>query len=562
MQLNGSQILIECLLEQGVDTIFGYPGGAILNVYDELYRYQDRLRHILTSHEQGASHAADGYARATGKVGVCMATSGPGATNLVTGIATAYMDSVPMVAITCNVTLPLLGKDSFQEVDISGVTMPITKHSFIVKDVNDLASAIRMAFKIAQTGRPGPVLVDIPKDVTAAVTEFEPKTPEIIPRKTDTIRESDIEAVLQAIRGSERPMIFVGGGNVLSGDSAELKEFVKKVDAPVTDTLMGKGAFDGTDEYYMGMLGMHGTKAANLSVTECDLLIALGVRFSDRVVGKSDKFAYHAKIVHIDIDAAEVNKNIQVDYSIIGDLKSILEILNKKLENQYHRAWIDKVLARKAAMPMRYRDDVLTGPYIIERIHELTGGDAIISTDVGQHQMWAAQYFSYRNPRTLLTSGGMGTMGYGLGACIGAKVGMPDKHVFNIAGDGCFRMNMNELATASRYQIPIIQVIFDNHALGMVRQWQTLFYGKRYSNTILEDQVDYVKVSEALGAKAYEVTSRDEVDDVIREAMSCDGPVVINCVLDQDDKVWPMVAPGAPIEESFAEEDLVDKDNI
>lgn len=562
MQLNGSQILIECLLEQGVDTIFGYPGGAILNVYDELYRYQDRLHHILTSHEQGASHAADGYARATGKVGVCMATSGPGATNLVTGIATAYMDSVPMVAITCNVTLPLLGKDSFQEVDISGVTMPITKHSFIVKDVNDLAAAIRSAFKIAQTGRPGPVLVDIPKDVTAAVTEFEPKTPEIIPRKTDTIRESDIDAVLQAIRGSERPMIFVGGGNVLSGDSAELKEFVKKVDAPVTDTLMGKGAFDGTDEYYMGMLGMHGTKAANLSVTECDLLIALGVRFSDRVVGKSDKFAYNAKIIHIDIDAAEVNKNIQVDYSIIGDLKSILEILNKKLENQYHRAWIDKVLARKAAMPMRYRDDVLTGPYIIERIYELTGGDAIISTDVGQHQMWAAQYFSYRNPRTLLTSGGMGTMGYGLGASIGAKVGVPDKHVFNIAGDGCFRMNMNELATASRYKIPIIQVIFDNHALGMVRQWQTLFYGKRYSNTILEDQVDYVKVSEALGAKAYEVTSRDEVDGVIREAMSCDGPVVINCVLDQDDKVWPMVAPGAPIEESFAEEDLVDKESI
>ena len=562
MQLNGSQILIECLLEQGVDTIFGYPGGAILNVYDELYRYQDRLRHILTSHEQGASHAADGYARATGKVGVCMATSGPGATNLVTGIATAYMDSVPMVAITCNVTLPLLGKDSFQEVDISGVTMPITKHSFIVKDVNDLAAAIRSAFKIAQSGRLGPVLVDIPKDVTAAVTEFEPKTPEIIPRKTDTIRESDIEAVLQAIRSSERPMIFVGGGNVLSGDSAELKEFVKKVDAPVTDTLMGKGAFDGTDEYYMGMLGMHGTKAANLSVTECDLLIALGVRFSDRVVGKSDKFAYNAKIVHIDIDAAEVNKNIQVDYSIIGDLKSILEILNKKLENQYHRAWIDKVLARKAALPMRYRFDVLTGPYIIERIYELTGGDAIISTDVGQHQMWAAQYFSYRNPRTLLTSGGMGTMGYGLGACIGAKVGMPDKHVFNIAGDGCFRMNMNELATASRYKIPIIQVIFDNHALGMVRQWQTLFYGKRYSNTILEDQVDYVKVSEALGAKAYEVTSRDEVDGVIREAMSCDGPVVINCVLDQDDKVWPMVAPGAPIEESFAEEDLVDKETI
>lgn len=556
MQLNGSQILIECLLEQGVDTIFGYPGGAILNVYDELYRYQDKLRHVLTSHEQGASHAADGYARATGRVGVCMATSGPGATNLVTGIATAYMDSVPMVAITCNVTLPLLGKDSFQEVDIAGVTMPVTKHSFIVKDVNDLADAVRRAFKIAQTGRPGPVLVDIPKDITAAVTEFTPQTPELIQRKTDTIRESDIEDVLQAIRRSEKPMIFVGGGNILSEDSAELREFVKKVDAPVTDTLMGKGAFDGTDEYYTGMLGMHGTKTANLSVTECDLLIALGVRFSDRVTGNAKKFAYNAKIIHIDIDAAEINKNIQVDYSIVGDLKSILEILNKKLENQYHKPWIDKVLARKAALPMRYRDDVLTGPYIIERINELTGGDAIISTDVGQHQMWAAQYFQYKTPHTFLTSGGMGTMGYGLGASIGAKVGRPDKHVFNIAGDGCFRMNMNELATASRYNIPIIQVIFDNHALGMVRQWQTLFYGKRYSNTILEDKVDYVKVSEALGAKAYQITKREEADEVIKTAMESEEPVVINCVLDQDDKVWPMVAPGAPIEEAFAEEDL------
>lgn len=562
MQLNGSQILIECLLEQGVDTVFGYPGGAILNVYDELYRYQDKLRHVLTSHEQGASHAADGYARATGKVGVCMATSGPGATNLVTGIATAYMDSVPMVAVTCNVALPLLGKDSFQEVDIAGVTMPITKHSFIVKDVNQLAETVRRAFKIAQSGRPGPVLVDVTKDVTAAVTEFTPQTPEILPRKTDTIREGDLEAVIQAIRSSERPMIFVGGGNTISGDSAELKEFVKKVDAPVTDTLMGKGAFDGTDEYYTGMLGMHGTKTANLSVTECDLLIALGVRFSDRVLGNAERFAYNAKIIHIDIDAAEINKNIQVDYSIVGDLKSILEILNKKLENQYHKPWIEKVLARKAALPMKYREDVLTGPYVIERISELTGGDAIITTDVGQHQMWAAQYFKYKSPRTFLTSGGMGTMGYGLGACIGAKVGMPDKLVFNIAGDGCFRMNMNELATASRYNIPIIQVIFDNHALGMVRQWQTLFYGKRYSNTILRDKVDYVKVSEALGAKAFEITRREEVDDVIRAAMEAKEPVVINCVLDQDDKVWPMVAPGEPIEESFTEEDLANKYNI
>ena len=556
MQLNGSQILIECLLEQGVDTIFGYPGGAILNVYDELYRYQDKIRHVLTSHEQGASHAADGYARSTGKVGVCMATSGPGATNLVTGIATAYMDSVPMVAITCNVGLPLLGKDSFQEVDIAGITMPITKHSFIVKDINDLAKVVRRAFAIAQTGRPGPVLVDITKDVTAAVTEFTPQTPDLIQRQTDTICEKDIEDVLQAIRKAEKPMIFVGGGCILSGASAELKEFVKKVDAPVTDTLMGKGAFDGTDEYYTGMLGMHGTKTANLSVTECDLLLALGVRFSDRVTGNAKKFATNAKIVHIDIDAAEINKNIQVDYSIVGDLKAVLEILNKKLENQYHKAWIDKVLARKVALPMTYREDVLTGPYVIERINEATQGDAIITTDVGQHQMWAAQYYQYKNPRSFLSSGGMGTMGYGLGACIGAKVGNPDKTVFNIAGDGCFRMNMNELATASRYDIPIIQVVFDNHALGMVRQWQTLFYGKRYSSTILQDKVDYVKVSEALGAKAFLVTKREEVDDVLKQAMQEKGPVVICCVLDQDDKVWPMVAPGEAIEKAFTEEDL------
>ena len=556
MQLNGSQILIECLLEQGVDTIFGYPGGAILNVYDELYRYQDKIRHILTSHEQGASHAADGYARSTGKVGVCMATSGPGATNLVTGIATAYMDSVPMVAITCNVGLPLLGKDSFQEVDIAGITMPITKHSFIVKDIKDLAKVVRRAFAIAQTGRPGPVLVDITKDVTAAVTEFTPQTPDLIQRQTDTICEHDIEAVLQAIRKAEKPMIFVGGGCILSGASAELKEFVKKVDAPVTDTLMGKGAFDGTDEYYTGMLGMHGTKTANLSVTECDLLLALGVRFSDRVTGNAKKFATNAKIVHIDIDAAEINKNIQVDYSIVGDLKAVLEILNKKLENQYHKAWIDKVLARKEALPMTYREDILTGPYVIERINAATQGDAIITTDVGQHQMWAAQYYQYKNPRSFLSSGGMGTMGYGLGACIGAKVANPDKAVFNIAGDGCFRMNMNELATASRYDIPIIQVVFDNHALGMVRQWQTLFYGKRYSSTILRDKVDYVKVSEALGAKAFLVTKREEVDDVLKQAMQEKGPVVICCVLDQDDKVWPMVAPGEAIEKAFTEEDL------
>ena len=555
MQLNGSQIIIECLLEQGVDTIFGYPGGAILNVYDELYRYQDRIRHILTSHEQGAAHAADGYARATGRVGVCMATSGPGATNLVTGIATAYMDSVPLVAITCNVNLPLLGKDSFQEVDIAGITMPITKHSFIVKDVENLAAVMRRAFKIAQTGRPGPVLVDVTKDVTGAITDFAPQTPDIIPRQVDTIDQHDIEDVLSVIRKSEKPMIFVGGGAVISGAEKELAEFVQKVDAPVTDTLMGKGAFDGTDPYYTGMLGMHGTKTANLSVTESDLLLVLGARFSDRVTGNASKFAYNAKIVHIDIDPAEINKNIQVDYSIIGDLKSILEILNKKLEQQFHKAWIDRVMARKEALPMTYKTDVLTGPYVVERVSEITNNEAIITTDVGQHQMWAAQYYKYRRPRQLLTSGGMGTMGYGLGACIGAKTAMPDKVVINMAGDGCFRMNMNEIATATRYNIPIVQIIFNNHALGMVRQWQTLFYGRRYSQTILEDKVDYCKVSEAMGAKAIRVTKREEVDDAIRTAIEANEPYVIEVVIDHDDKVWPMVAPGAAIEDSFDEKD-------
>ena len=555
MQLNGSQIIIECLLEQGVDTIFGYPGGAILNVYDELYRYQDRIRHILTSHEQGAAHAADGYARATGRVGVCMATSGPGATNLVTGIATAYMDSVPLVAITCNVNLPLLGKDSFQEVDIAGITMPITKHSFIVKDVENLAAVMRRAFKIAQTGRPGPVLVDVTKDVTGAITDFAPQTPDIIPRQVDTIDQHDIEDVLSVIRKSEKPMIFVGGGAVISGAEKELAEFVQKVDAPVTDTLMGKGAFDGTDPYYTGMLGMHGTKTANLSVTESDLLLVLGARFSDRVTGNASKFAYNAKIVHIDIDPAEINKNIQVDYSIIGDLKSILEILNKKLEQQFHKAWIDRVMARKEALPMTFKTDVLTGPYVVERVSEITNNEAIITTDVGQHQMWAAQYYKYRRPRQLLTSGGMGTMGYGLGACIGAKTAMPDKVVINMAGDGCFRMNMNEIATATRYNIPIVQIIFNNHALGMVRQWQTLFYGRRYSQTILEDKVDYCKVSEAMGAKAIRVTKREEVDDAIRTAIEANEPYVIEVVIDHDDKVWPMVAPGAAIEDSFDEKD-------
>ncbi|MDF2586177.1 MAG: ilvB [Anaerocolumna sp.] len=556
MQLTGSQVLVECLKEQGVDTIFGYPGGSVLNIYDELYRHQDEIKHILTSHEQGASHAADGYARSTGKVGVCLATSGPGATNLVTGIATAYMDSVPIVAITGNVTVNLLGKDSFQEVDIAGITMPITKHNFIVKDVNRLADTLRRAFEIAQTGRPGPVLVDIAKDVTANKTEYTKADIKKVERIKETITDDDISIALQMIKEAKKPMIFVGGGAVISDAEKELKEFVKKVDAPVTDTLMGKGAFDGEDSYYTGMLGMHGTKTANLSVTECDLLITIGARFSDRVTGNASKFAKNAKILQIDIDPAEINKNVLAYHSVIGDIKEVLTVLNEKIEQHDNKEWIDHVMEMKDKFPLKYNHEVLTGPYILEKLYDVTNGDAIVTTEVGQHQMWASQFYKYKKPRTFITSGGLGTMGYGLGACIGAKVGNPEKIVVNIAGDGCFRMNMNEIATAARYNIPIIQIVFNNHVLGMVRQWQTLFYGQRYSQTTLNDGVDFVKLAEAMGAKAYRITKREEVEDVLKEAIALNQPVVIDCMIPSDDKVWPMVAPGAAIEEVFTEEDL------
>ena len=556
MKLNGSEIIIECLKEQSVDTVFGYPGGAILNVYDALYKHADEITHILTSHEQGAAHAADGYARATGKVGVCMATSGPGATNLVTGIATAYMDSVPMVAITANVTVPLLGKDSFQEVDIAGIAMPITKHSFIVKDVHKLAETLRKAFVIAKEGRPGPVLVDVTKDVTAAVCDYVKETPQPILRKTDSIQEADVLHAVEMIQASKKPYIFVGGGAIAAEASEELRKFVKKVDAPVTDTLMGKGAFDGTDPLYSGMLGMHGTKASNYGVSECDLLVVIGARFSDRVTGNTRKFASKAKILHIDIDAAEINKNIKADASVIGDALEILKRINATLEQCDHAEWIAHIQEYKDKYPMQFNQNVLNGPLIVEKIFEVTKGDAIIATDVGQHQMWAAQHYKFRNPRTLITSGGLGTMGYGLGAAIGAKVGCRDKVVINIAGDGCFRMNMNELATATRYNIPVIEVIFDNHVLGMVRQWQDLFYGKRYSSTILDDKVDYAKIAEAMGAKAYTITKPEEVEPVLKEAIELNIPVLINCELCRDDKVFPMVAPGAPISEAFDREDL------
>ena len=556
MKLNGSEIIVECLKEQNVDTIFGYPGGAILNVYDALYKHSDEITHILTSHEQGASHAADGYARATGKVGVCFATSGPGATNLVTGIATAYMDSIPVVAITCNVTVPLLGKDSFQEIDIAGVTMPITKHNFIVKDVTKLADVIRAAFRIAKEGRPGPVLIDVTKDVTAAECDYIKETPKTIERQTDTIKEEDVERAVEMIKVSKRPYVFVGGGVIASDASDELARFVKKIDAPVADSLMGKGAFDGTDPHYTGMLGMHGTKTSNFGVSECDLLIAIGARFSDRVTGNANKFAKNAKILHFDIDAAEINKNIHSDASVVGDALEILKRVNAKLEQQDRHEWLEHIHDYEKQYPMAYRKDCLNGPLIMEKIYELTKGEAIISTDVGQHQMWAAQHYKYKKPRTLLTSGGLGTMGYGLGAAIGAKVGCKDKTVINIAGDGCFRMNMNEVATATRYNIPVIEIIFNNHVLGMVRQWQNLFYNQHYSQTILDDAVDFVKLAQALGAEGIRVTTKEEFADAFAKAVKMQRPVVLDCQIDQDDKVWPMVAPGAAISEVFDEMDL------
>lgn len=556
MQMTGSQILIECLKEQGVDTVFGYPGGAILNVYDELYRHRGEIRHVLTSHEQGASHAADGYARATGRVGVCLATSGPGATNLVTGIATAYMDSVPLVAITCNVGVSLLGKDSFQEVDIAGITMPITKHNFIVKDVHRLADTLRRAFAIAKSGRPGPVLVDIPKDVTAATAAFEnrPLTP--LSKKKEKISQESLEKAARMIRASKRPYIFVGGGAVISGAAEELATFAGLVDAPVCDSLMGKGAFDGDDPAYSGMLGMHGTKASNFGVSRCDLLIAIGTRFSDRVIGNPKAFARDAKILHIDIDPAEINKNIVVNADVIGDVREVLMALNRLLEPCEHTDWKREVEEAKERFPLTYDRSELSGPYLVEKICEKTRGDAIIVTEVGQHQMWAAQYYRFHRPRQFLTSGGLGTMGYGLGAAIGAQIGCPDKQVINIAGDGCFRMNMNEIATAVREHLPLIEVIVDNRVLGMVRQWQDLFYGKRYSQTILSDNIDYVKLAEAMGATAYAASTKEEFDAALDAALAVKGPVLIDAHINSDFKVWPMVAPGKSISQAFDKKDL------
>ena len=551
MELTGSQILLECLKEQGVDTIFGFPGGAVLYIYDEIYRQLDHFQHILTSHEQGASHAADGYARSTGKVGVCIATSGPGATNLVTGIATAHMDSIPMVAITGNVPVGLLGRDSFQEVDIAGITAPVTKHNYIVKDVKDLANIVREAFQIAQSGRPGPVLIDIPKDVSINTADYTYQKPAPIIKSTETINPRDIDEAIRLINESEKPYIFAGGGVVISNAKDEMVEFAEKIQAPVTCSLMGMGGFPGQHPFYTGMIGMHGTKASNIGVQKCDLLIAIGARFSDRVTGNTDKFAQNAKVIHIDIDPAEINKNVNVDQDIIGDVKEVLAALNEKLQQQNHDEWMDEIDTIHKTYPLVYPEG-LTGQYTIEKLYEITGGDAIITTEVGQHQMWAAQYYRFKDPRYFLTSGGLGTMGYGTGAALGAQAGNMDKTVVNIAGDGSFRMNLNEMITAARYKLPIKVLVINNNVLGMVRQWQTIFYDQRYSFTHLDD-INYNSLADAFGVSCVTIDKKEDVEMKLKEALAIEGPVIINCVIHMDEMVYPMVAPGAAIDELITE---------
>lgn len=555
MKLNGATILIECLKEQGVDTVFGFPGGAVLNIYDALYLAKDKITHILTSHEQGASHAADGYARATGRVGVCIATSGPGATNLVTGIATAYMDSVPMVAITGQVSTALLGKDSFQEVDITGITMPVTKHNYIVKDVTKLADIVREAFKIAKEGRPGPVLIDICKDVTAAITDYEPKMPETPAEPPLGVSEDALREAAEIINRAARPVILSGGGVSIAGAGEELLALAERAGIPVTTTLMGLGSFPGTHELFMGLVGMHGAKTSNLAVSEADLFIAVGARFSDRVISNVKKFAPGAEIMHIDIDPAEIGKNISVHYPLAGNIKIILKLLAQSVEKRGKTEWNARIDAWKSQYPLKYvKEGSLKPHYIVERIYELTAGDALITTEVGQNQLWAAQFYKYTKPRQFISSGGLGTMGYGLGACIGAQLGRPEKKVINIAGDGSFRMNCTELATAVEYKLPIIIAILNNHVLGMVRQWQDLFYDGRFSATTIDRGTNFVALAEAFGAVGINVTKPEEVDGALKKALSStDRPVLINFEIDKDDKVFPIVPPGAPIDELIEE---------
>ncbi len=555
MKLLGADVIIECLKEQGVDTVFGYPGGQAIIIYDALYRARNEVKHILTSHEQGASHAADGYARATGKVGVCIATSGPGATNLVTGIATAYMDSVPMVAITGQVPTGLLGKDSFQEVDITGITMPITKHNFIVKDVSRLADTIRKAFAIAREGRPGPVLVDICKDVTATEVEYTPRIPDkndYISNKYNEVSSAELEEAIKAINSAERPVILSGAGVGIAGAEEEVRLLSELAGIPVSTSLMGMGTFPGTHEHFMGMVGMHGTKTSNYAVHNCDLFIAIGNRFSDRIISKVSSFAPNARIMHIDVDSAEVGKNISVSFPLVGNIKDILQALIKGVRPGKSTQWLEQVSNWKEEYPLKYdkSQEILRPQYIVERIYELTGGDAIITTEVGQHQMWAAQYYKYTRFRQFVSSGGLGTMGYGLGACIGAQLGRPDKKVINIAGDGSFRMNLNELATAVEYKLPIIIALFNNRALGMVRQWQELFYDSRFSQTSIDRGTNFKALAEAFGAKGIDVSQPEQVDAAIKSALAeTNVPVLINFEIDKDHKVFPIVPPGAGINE-------------
>ena len=557
MLLKGSDIIIECLLEQGVDNVFGYPGGAVLDIYDSLYKYSEKIHHTLTAHEQGASHAADGYARATGKTGVVIATSGPGATNLVTGIATAYMDSVPMVAITGNVSCPLLGLDSFQEVDITGITLPITKHNFIVKDVTKLADTIRLAFRIAESGRKGPVLIDIPKDVTQKSAEYERKDKAAV-FETPAADENQIKAAVEMLKEAKRPYIYTGGGVISADACEELARFAELLDAPVSSSLMGQGCFDQTNPRYIGMLGMHGTKAAAETIKNCDLFIALGTRFSDRVTGNTKTFASDAKILQIDIDSAEIGKNVEAHRVVIGDVKEVLGRINAVLPQQSHAEWTAKSekMAKELVVSMKGTDALpVTPQYLIETLDKLTDGNAIIATEVGQNQMWAAQYYKYRNPRSFVSSGGLGTMGYGLGAALGAKVGCPDKTVVNIAGDGSFHMNLNELVTASKSNIRIIELVINNDVLGMVRQWQRLFYSEHYSQTTLDRPTDYVKLGEAFGIKAFVIEKTEDVERVLKEALeiSKTRPVLIECRIDKDINVLPMVPAGKSITEPIME---------
>lgn len=556
MLLNGSEILIQCLIEQGVDTIFGYPGGAVLNIYDALYKYRDDIRHVLTCHEQGASHAADGYARSTGKVGVCLATSGPGATNLVTGIATAYMDSIPMVAITGNVTRPLLGKDSFQEVDITGITLPITKHNFMVRDINELADIIREAFRIAQEGRPGPVLVDIPKDISGQKGAYIKQEPVKIKRKTEFITDKALDEVAKLINQSSKPFIYAGGGIIRADASEELMEFAEKIDSPTSTSLMCMGGFPVTHPLFTGMIGMHGTKASNLGAWECDLLIAIGSRFSDRVISSNSNLE-GAKIIHLDVDPAEINKNVKVDASVIGDVRETLRKLIPLVEKKNNNEWTEKIKGYKDSVKnLNSKKEELTPEFLFEKINDLTNGEAIITTEVGQHQMWASQFYKHMKPKRFVTSGGLGTMGFGLGAAIGSKVGNPDKLVINIAGDGSFAMNCNELATAYAQKAPVITIIVNNNALGMVRQWQNFFYEERYSHTSINRGTNFVKLVEAYGGKGYLVEKREELEPVLKEAINSSVPVVIDYRVHEDKKVFPMVAPGALINQIIYEEDV------